>query len=201
MGTARTRCFGTGDELYERYHDEEWGRPLEVSADERELLERLALEGFQSGLSWLTVLRKRPAFREAFDGFAPDVVAAYDEQHVRRLLGDARIIRNELKIRATIRNAQALVALHEAGGRLESILEEHRPDEHLAPVTAGEGLSQSEESRALAKRLKALGFTFVGPVTMYALMQAVGIVDDHAADCWLHDAHRRRTDGSRSPVR
>ncbi len=181
----RIRCFGTGDALYERYHDEEWGRPLALSTDERELFERLALEGFQSGLSWLTVLRKRAAFRRAFHEFAPEVVAAYTEDDVVRLMSDAAIIRNERKIRAAIRNAGALVELHAAGGSLMSLLEEHRPAEHRRPPTPAEAPGQSVESIALAKRLKQLGFVFVGPVTMYALMQAVGVVDDHAENCWL----------------
>ncbi|WP_297751250.1 DNA-3-methyladenine glycosylase I [uncultured Tessaracoccus sp.] len=178
------RCFGTGDALYERYHDEEWGRPLTLSPDERELFERLALEGFQSGLSWLTVLRKRAAFRQAFHEFTPEVVAAYTDD-VARLMSDATIIRNERKIRAAIRNAGALVELHAAGGSLMGLLEEHRPVGHRRPATPEEAPSQSAESVALAKRLKQLGFVFVGPVTMYALMQAVGVVDDHAENCWL----------------
>lgn len=129
MGETKRRCFGSGDALYERYHDEEWGRPVEDSDDERELFERLALEGFQSGLSWITVLRKRPAFREAFDGFAPSTVAGYGEDDVERLMRDAGIIRNRRKIEAAITNAKALVALHEGGERLIDIIEAHRPEE------------------------------------------------------------------------
>lgn len=181
----RRRCFGTGDELYERYHDEEWGRPPDRHDDERELLERLALEGFQSGLSWITVLRKRPAFRESFNEFVPEVVAGYGDDDVARLLTDERIIRNELKIRAAIRNARALVALHEDGRRLWDVIESHAPERHERPSTVDEPNGRSPESAALARELKRLGFTFVGPVTMYALMQAVGVIDDHADDCWL----------------
>lgn len=181
----KIRCFGTGDPLYERYHDEEWGRTLQLSADERELFERLALEGFQSGLSWITVLRKRPAFREAFHSFAPEYVAAFDEDDVARLMQDGAIIRNERKIRACIRNARALVALHDSGETLMGVLDAHRPAQHSRPVSVEKQHSQSPESVALAKHLKKLGFTFVGPVTMYALMQAIGVVDDHAQDCWL----------------
>lgn len=181
----KIRCFGTGDALYERYHDEEWGRPLQLSPDERELFERLALEGFQSGLSWITVLSKRPAFREAFHSFIPEHVAAFSEDDVAELMRNGAIIRNERKIRASIRNAQALVALHDSGGTLMGLLDEHRPAQHSRPESVEEQHSQSPESVALAKRLKKLGFTFVGPVTMYALMQAIGIVDDHAQDCWL----------------
>lgn len=185
MADEKKRCFGNGDELYERYHDQEWGRPLEGSDDERELFERLALEGFQSGLSWLTVLRKRPAFREAFDDFAPELVAAYGDEDVERLMNDAGIIRNRLKIDATIHNARALVALHEQGLRLADIIEEHRPTAHARPTSVDGPNGSTPESAALAKRLKKLGFKFVGPTTMYALMQAVGIVDDHAEDCWI----------------
>lgn len=171
--------------MYARYHDEEWGRPLDLSSDERELFERLALEGFQSGLSWITVLRKRPAFRKAFDDFAPAVVARYTEDDVERLMGDAGIIRNRLKINATIRNAKALTTLHSNGRRLIDVIEAHAPASHARPRPADAPNSATKESRALAKELKRLGFGFVGPVTMYALMQAIGIVDDHAADCWL----------------
>lgn len=184
----KRRCFGDGDPLYERYHDEEWGRPPRLSEDERELFERIALEGFQSGLSWLTVLRKRPAFRSAFDDFAPDIVAGYGEEDVERLLQDAGIIRNRQKIEATIANARALVALHDDGGSLMEVIERHAPAEHVAPATTDDRVGTSAESKALAKELKGLGFRFVGPTTMYALMQAIGVIDDHAEDCWLKDA-------------
>lgn len=185
MNKQKVRCFGTGDELYERYHDEEWGKPLTLSDDERELFERLVLEGFQSGLSWITVLRKRPAFREAFDDFVPALVAAYGEDDVERLMQDASIVRNRLKINAAIRNAQALVALHEDGRRLSDVIKAHTPAAHVRPRAVDEPNASSDESKALAKELKRLGFTFVGPVTMYALMQAIGIIDDHAEDCWV----------------
>lgn len=181
----RVRCFGTGDELYERYHDEEWGRPLNLSDDERELFERLALEGFQSGLSWVTILRKRPAFRAAFADFAPDVVAEFDEGDVERLMSDASIIRNKRKIEATIANAKAIVALHAGGQQLMDLVEAHKPSDHDPPATVAEPNNGASEATALAKELKKLGFKFVGPTTMYALMQAIGIVDDHASDCWL----------------
>lgn len=185
MNDEKKRCFGTGDELYERYHDEEWGRPLEISDDERELFERLVLEGFQSGLSWITVLRKRPAFREAFDDFAPEVVAGYGEDDVERLMNDAGIVRNRLKINAAIRNARALTALHADGRKLIDVITDHAPATHTRPASIDEPNGATQESKALAKELKNLGFTFVGPVTMYALMQAIGIVDDHAEDCWV----------------
>lgn len=185
MTEEKVRCFGTGDELYERYHDTEWGRPLAASPDERELFERIVLEGFQSGLSWLTILRKREAFRSAFDGFAPGIVARYGADDVARLLSDARIVRNRLKVNAAVANAQALVQLHETGGQLASILDEHRPPPRARAATLAELPTRTPESEELAKRLKGLGFRFVGPTTMYALMQAVGIVDDHLAGCWL----------------
>lgn len=185
MVDGKRRCFGSGDELYERYHDEEWGKPLKDTDDERGLFERLALEGFQSGLSWITVLRKRAAFREAFDGFVPEIVAGYDERDVERLMGNAGIVRNRMKIEAAIRNARALVALHAEGERLIDIVEAHRPEEHERPVSVDEANSWTPSSAALARALKKKGFTFVGPTTMYALMQAIGVVDDHAEDCWL----------------
>lgn len=190
---TKKRCFGTGDPTYERYHDEEWGRPLDVGDDERELLERIALEGFQSGLSWITVLKKRPAFRDAFADFAPEIVAEWDDADVARLMGDARIIRNERKIRAAITNARALVKMHTAGERLLPLIERHRPADHVPPVTVDEPNGASPESSALAKELKRRGFTFVGPTTMYALMQAIGVIDDHAQDCWLGQ-HSRADD-------
>lgn len=187
----RIRCFGSGDPLYEQYHDEEWGRPVEDSPDERELFERLALEGFQSGLSWITVLRKRDAFREAFKDFAPAEVATFDEGDVERLLQDASIIRNRIKIQATINNARALVALHDDGRRLADVIGSHAPPPRAErPATFAEVPSSSTESVALAKDLKKLGFRFVGPVTMYATLQAIGTVDDHLAGCWLVTGQR-----------
>lgn len=183
--TNKLRCFGTGDELYERYHDEEWGRPLPSSADESELFERLVLEGFQSGLSWITILRKRPAFRAAFADFNPEVVAEFDEEDVERLMQDAGIVRNRRKIEAAITNARALVTLHDDGRTLGEIIQAHRPDDHERPRTVDEPNLGAGIAGGLATELKGLGFTFVGPTTMYALMQAIGVVDDHAADCWL----------------
>lgn len=181
----RIRCFGSGDPLYEKYHDEEWGKPVADSPDERELFERLALEAFQSGLSWITVLRKRDAFREAFKDFDPAAVATFDEADVERLMQDARIIRNRLKIEATVHNAKALVALHEDGRRLVDVVTEHAPEPGPRPVTHDEVPSSTPESVALSKALKKLGFRFVGPVTLYATWQAIGAVDDHLQGCWL----------------
>lgn len=182
----RVRCFGTGDPLYQAYHDEEWGRPLTDSPDEHELFERLALEGFQAGLSWITVLRKRESFRTAFAGFDPAVVAGFDEDDVARLLADPGIIRNRLKIEATIGNARALLRLHDEGKRLSDIVARHSPQPRgHAPLTFADVPTQSEESVALSKELRRLGFRFVGPTTMYALLQAIGAVDDHIHGCWL----------------
>lgn len=178
--TTTFRCFGTGDPLMEAYHDEEWGRPVH---DENALFERLALEGFQSGISWAIVLRKRPAFREAFADFDPEVVACYGDDEVGALLGNAGIVRNRLKIEATVANARALVALHEAGGSLDEVLWRHRPAERHRPQTWSDVPSLTPESAALSKELKRLGFRFVGPTTAYASMQACGIVDDHLVGC------------------
>lgn len=176
------RCFGDGNPLYEQYHDEEWGVPVH---GEHALFERFALEGFQSGLAWITVLRKRPAFRAAFAGFDPEVVAEFGDDDVARLMADVGIVRNRAKIEATIANGRALRELHAAGGTLDAVLWSHAPDRtaHVRPVTWADVPAQTDESRALAKELKSLGFRFVGPVTAYAAMQACGVVDDHLATC------------------
>ncbi len=173
-GLARPRWAAT-DPLLREYYDTEWGMPVR---DERGLFERLSLEAFQSGLSWATILRKRPAFREAFHGFDPDVVAAFDDWDAARLMADAGIVRNRQKISATIANAAATVALREHGG-LVDLVWSFRPDTTPTPRTMAEVPTSSPESKALAKALRAHGFTFVGPTTMYALMEAVGIVDTH----------------------
>jgi DNA-3-methyladenine glycosylase I len=177
------RCFGDGDPLYEAYHDTEWGVPVH---GEGALLERIALEGFQSGLSWLTVLRKRPAFREVFHGFDPERVASFTEADVERLLGDARIIRNRMKIEATVANARAVVAMHESGRTLDELFWSYVPTdrEGLArPASWGDVPAFTPGSTALAKALKKEGFRFFGPTTAYAAMQACGLVDDHLATC------------------
>ncbi|WP_282948321.1 DNA-3-methyladenine glycosylase I [Cellulomonas endometrii] len=176
------RCFGDGDPLYERYHDEEWGRPVH---GERELYERMTLEAFQSGLAWITVLRKREAFREAFAGFDAAVVATYDEHDVERLMADAGIIRNRAKIVAAVANARALLDLHDAGGTLDELFWSYAVDRADAPRprSFAEVPATTPSSVALAKELKRRGFRFVGPTTAYAAMQACGIVDDHLADC------------------
>jgi len=175
------RCFGEGDPLYERYHDEEWGFPV---LDEGGLFERIILEAFQSGLSWRTILARREGFRAAFAGFRPDVVAGYGEPDVARLLGDARIIRNRAKIEAAIANARATVALRATGGSLAATIRAHAPVSPRPAPTGWEHVPASTpESAALARELKRLGFRFVGPTTLYALMQACGLVDDHLAGC------------------
>jgi DNA-3-methyladenine glycosylase I len=175
-----TRCFGDGDPLYEAYHDEEWGFPV---TDERGLFERLCLEGFQSGLSWITILRKREAFRAAFAGFEPDAVARFGPDHVERLMGDAAIVRNRAKIEATVANARATVDLRDAGTPLDELVWAHRPDPVPAPASFADVPPQRPEAVALAKALKKAGFRFVGPTTVYAAMQACGLVNDHLAAC------------------
>ena len=184
-GLARPVWAAT-DPLMKEYYDTEWGMPVR---DERGLFERLSLEAFQSGLSWATILRKRPAFRAAFDDFDPDAVAAYDERDVERLMADAGIVRNRRKVDATITNARATVALRADGG-LVDLVWSFRPETTPAPSSYAEVPSTSPESKALSKELKRRGFVFVGPTTMFALMEAVGIVDTH-----LVDSHRRGSSG------
>ena len=167
---------------YVDYHDSEWGRPLH---GENELFERLTLEAFQSGLSWLTILRKRENFRRAFDGFDIDRVAAYGPRESKRLLGDAGIVRNRKKIAAAMANAKAAQRLHADGESLDELIWSFAPDPDSRPVpqTFDDLESITPESKALAKELKRRGFVFVGPTTAYATMQAVGVVNDHLADC------------------
>ncbi|MDM7883678.1 DNA-3-methyladenine glycosylase I [Curtobacterium sp. RHCKG23] len=184
-GLARP-VWAAADPMLRDYYDTEWGMPVH---DERGVFERLSLEAFQSGLSWRTILAKRPAFRSAFADFDPDVVARFDEHDVERLLGDAGIVRNRAKIRATITNAAATVALRADGG-LADLVWSFRPDATPAPRTAAEVPTTSDASTALSKALRARGFAFVGPTTMHALMEALGIVDTH-----LVGSHRRGTSG------
>ncbi|MCB2176000.1 MAG: DNA-3-methyladenine glycosylase I [Actinomycetales bacterium] len=177
------RCFGDGDPLYERYHDTEWGVPVH---GEHELFERVCLEAFQSGLAWITILRKRESFRAAFAGFDPERVAAFDRADVERLLADAGIVRNRAKIDATIANARAVLALRDAGRTLSDLVWSHAPAERVREpraATFAEVPAATPESTALAKELKRAGFRFVGPTTAYATMQACGLVDDHLAGC------------------
>lgn len=177
---GRLRCpWALSAPEYVGYHDDEWGRPV---ADDRAMFERLTLEAFQSGLSWLIILRKREGFRAAFDDFELTKVASYDDSDVERLLGDAGIVRNRAKIEAAIANARAALDLDDG---LLAHVHSFAPQTHVDPPRVlGEVRAQSEESKALAKDLRKHGFRFVGPTTMYALMQATGIVDDHLADCW-----------------
>ncbi len=178
---GRLRCsWADSTDDYRAYHDAEWGRP--VRGDTR-LFERISLEAFQSGLSWLTILRKRDGFRQAFAGFDPRVVAAYGPADVERLMSDAAIVRNRRKIEATIANAQALLALHDRGESLDEVVWSHAPQPRVRPVALSEVPSHTPESTALSKALKRLGFVFVGPTTVYAAMQACGLVDDHLAGC------------------
>ncbi len=167
---------------YLAYHDDEWGVPVH---GDTALYERLTLEAFQSGLSWLTILRKRAGFRSAFAGFDPDVVADYDDSDVDRLLADEGIVRNRAKIAAAITNARALVRFRdtEGEGALDRLIWSFAPDERKPPTTLADIPSATPESTALARALKRHGFVFVGPTTVYATMQAVGVVDDHLEAC------------------
>jgi DNA-3-methyladenine glycosylase I len=183
------RCFGDGDPLLERYHDSEWGLPV---LDERGLFERMSLEAFQSGLSWRTILAKRDAFRAAFAGFDPERVARFGDADVARLLADAGIVRNRAKIEATLANAGATVALRTAGAPLDALVRAHAPSAgEPAPSSWSDVRSSRPESVALARELKRRGFRFVGPTTLYALMQACGLVDDHLAGCPARPAVER----------
>jgi DNA-3-methyladenine glycosylase I len=178
------RCaWGASDPEYRRYHDEEWGTPQH---DPVRLFEKVCLEGFQAGLSWITILRRRPAFREVFHGFEVERVAAMTEHDVDRLLGDARIIRHRGKIEATIQNARATLVLDEP---LDELLWSFAPPPRATPpLSFAEVPAVTPESKAMSVALRKLGFRFVGPTTMYALMQAAGMVDDHLAGCFRASA-------------
>jgi len=170
VSTEPVRCWGTSDPLYIAYHDEEWGRPVR---DEHGLYERLCLEGFQAGLSWLTILRKRESFRRVFAGFDPERVARFGDDDVERLLGDAGIIRHRGKIEAAIGNARSTLLLREAGTPLDELRWQYR---------------DRADGKELSRRLKEVGFGFVGPTTVYSSLEACGIVNGHRADCWVRDA-------------
>ena len=186
-GLARP-VWASVDPLLREYYDTEWGMPVR---DERGLFERLSLEAFQSGLSWATILRKRPAFRAAFSGFDPEAVAGFGDREVERLMADAGIVRNRAKVLATVTNARATLHLREdPDGDLAALVWSFRPADTPRPSTMAEVPTTSAESVALSKALKRKGFVFVGPTTMYALMEAVGIVDTH-----LLGSHRRDTSG------
>jgi DNA-3-methyladenine glycosylase I len=184
-GLARPAWAAT-DPLLREYYDTEWGMPVR---DESGLYERITLEAFQSGLSWATILRKRPAFRAAFAGFDPEVVAEYGDGDVERLMTDAGIVRNRRKIEAAITNARATLALRPEGG-LPELVWRFRPEATPSPRSYAEVPTTSPESVALSKELRRRGFVFVGPTTMFALMEAIGMVDTH-----LVDSHRRGTSG------
>ena len=175
------RCWwGASTPDYAVYHDEEWGRPVR---DDHGLYERMCLEAFQSGLSWLTILRKREAFRAAFAGFEPARVAAFGDEDVARLMADAGIVRNRLKIDAAIANAKVVAAMERDGESLAEVLWSFAPAERPAPRSPADVPAVTRESTAMAKELKRRGFRFVGPTTAYALMQACGLVNDHLDGC------------------
>jgi DNA-3-methyladenine glycosylase I len=173
---------GADFELYRNYHDREWGRPLH---DRVALFERMSLEGFQSGLSWLIILRKRENFRRAFSGFDVEAIARYTDADVARLMADDGIVRNRAKIEATIANARAATEVD-----LSELLWSFAPPARPRPADASEIPSATAESTAMARELKRRGFRFVGPTTAYALMQAIGMVDDHVRTCWVPSAAR-----------
>jgi DNA-3-methyladenine glycosylase I len=181
-----TRCWwgGGADPAYRAYHDDEWGLPV---TDDVRLFEKLTLEGFQAGLSWLTILRKRESFRRAFSGFDFTRVARYDGHDVERLLADASIVRHRGKIESAVNNARRAEELVEEAGSLAAFVWRFEPSEAARPARmtreALAGLAQTSESRALARELKRRGWTFVGPTTVYAFMQAMGLVDDHLEGC------------------
>jgi DNA-3-methyladenine glycosylase I len=192
---GRRRCWwGESSPEYVGYHDREWGRPV---TDDDGLFERLSLEGFQSGLSWLTILRKRDAFREAFAGFRIGEVARFGSRDVKRLMADAGIVRNRRKIDAAIENAHAAMALADDGASLSGLVWSFRPKGHLAPRTAADLPATTPESAALSRELKAKGFRFVGPTTAYALMQACGLVNDHILGCAVRGEVTRAQRGAR----
>ena len=180
-GLARCRWGGSTPD-YLRYHDEEWGKPVR---DADGLYEKLCLEAFQSGLSWLTILRKREAFRAAFAGFDIAAVARFGERDVERLLADAGIVRHRGKIEAAIANARAVLELRAQGTPLHELVWAHAPPERPPPRSWDDWPAQTPESKELSKRLKRAGFRFVGPTTAYATMQACGLVNDHLAGCWV----------------
>lgn len=192
-GRARCAWCEVADfPLYRHYHDTEWGYPV---ADETRLFEKLCLEGFQSGLSWRTILAKREAFRSAFAGFDVERVAAFDEVDVQRLLADAGIVRHRGKIEATLGNARALRALHESGRNLAALVWSYE-EAPTPPVVRAE----SQAAQALSKQLKKLGFRFVGPTTCYAFLQAMGVVNDHAEGCWARAQAQQARAGFQAPL-
>ena len=190
------RCWTSSDPSYNTYHDEEWGRPV---VDERGLLERLCLEGFQSGLSWLTILRKRENFRAAFASFDPEAVARFGARDIRRLLADSGIVRHRGKIEAAIANARGTIGLREAGKPLHELVWSHQPEPGRPHRTIRDLPATTPESVALSKELKRAGFRFVGPTTVYAAMQACGVVNDHIAECFVREDVQRQIDATTVP--
>ena len=193
------RCWWcVGDPLYESYHDDEWGRPID---DDAALFEKLSLEGFQAGLSWLTILRKRENFRRAFKSFDPASVARFNARSVERLMSDAGIVRNRAKIEATINNARRYTELVQEKGSLATYVWAFEPDGRDRPTTLDKNalmkLTTSDEATALSKDLRRRGWSFVGPTTMYAFMEAVGVVNDHVTRCAL----REKVEGRRAAFR
>ena len=200
---ARTRCWWPGDDpLYRAYHDDEWGRPV---ADDRRLFEKLCLEGFQAGLSWLTILRKRENFRRAFDGFDPSVIAGYDERDVARLMADPGIVRNRAKVLATITNARRFHELVDETGSFAGYLWSFEPAQEARPERIDHAtlmtLATSPESIALSKDLRRRGWAFVGPTTAYAAMEATGIVNDHLEGCFVRPIVERERERFERPTR
>lgn len=198
-GTSRCSWCGT-DPLYVSYHDDEWGRPV---ADDQRLFEKIVLEGFQAGLSWLTILKKRENFRRAFDDFAIAKVARYDQKKVRSLLADAGIVRHRGKIESAINNAQRASDLIDSEGSIAAFFWKHEPPEKARPKRFTwdvlKTMSQTKESVALSKELKRRGWSFVGPTTMYAAMQAMGVVNDHLHGCSHRDLVERDRVAFRRP--
>ena len=185
------RCgWGTSTAEMCAYHDAEWGRPV---ADDQRVFEKLCLEGFQAGLSWLTILRKREAFREAFSGFDPVAVATFGARDIERLLKDVRIVRHRGKIEAAIANARATVELRDEGVSLAGLVWQHRPVKHPAPRRLADLAPSIPEAKALSGELRKRGFKFVGPTTVFAAMQALGLVNDHLVGChWRRIAKDER---------
>ena len=191
MTRALTRCGWVSDDpLYLAYHDEEWGVPVH---DDRKLFEMLILEGAQAGLSWITILRRRESYRQAFDGFDPERIARYTPKKIEKLLQDPGIIRNRLKVEGTVRNARAFLALRDEAGSLDAFLWRFVGGKPLQNRRAslGEVPAETAESKAMSKELRRRGFTFVGPTILYAFMQAVGMVNDHTLGCFRHREVKR----------
>lgn len=189
---GKPRCpWGDSPSEYRDYHDREWGRPV---ADDRRIFEKICLEGFQAGLSWLTILRKREGFRRAFAGFDPERVAAFGPSDVGRLLQDPGIVRHRAKIEAAVTNARAAVTMREQDISLASLVWSYEPARHTAPAATSDIASSTPESKALSAELRRRGFRFVGPTTVYASMQSLGVVNDHLTGCHC----RSETDAERA---